>query len=129
MSGNNHRHLIVTAFVDAAPTSVEAGEAWLRELVSIVDMEILFDAQALYCEDLGNEGLTGIVGLTTSHASFHAWHMAEKPFVQFDLYSCKMFDEEDVFAHMSAWKMTSCHYTLIDRNCETGGHIVETGSK
>jgi S-adenosylmethionine/arginine decarboxylase-like enzyme len=73
----NHRHIIVTAYCSNCPTSVEAGETWLRKLVDIVGMQILFDAKAIYCEDLGNEGVTGVVGLTTSHASFHSWHMAQ----------------------------------------------------
>lgn len=116
MNDLNHLHLLVTAFVDNPPLSAEAGEDWLRHLVKLVDMKILMDAQAIYCEDLGNEGVTGIVGLTTSHAAFHAWHEVEKPFVSFDLYSCRNFDINVVFDHLKEWGMTKCSYLLVDRN-------------
>ena len=116
MAGNLHRHLVVTAFVSSPPMSIECGETFLRELVSLVDMQILMDAKAIYCEDLGNEGVTGVVGLTTSHASFHSWHMAEEPFVSFDLYSCRDFSVEAVLDFLKdKWKVYDCDYLLIDR--------------
>lgn len=111
----NHLHLLVTAFVDRSPLTAQAGEAWLRKLVDIIDMQILMDAQAIYCEDLGNEGVTGIVGLTTSHASFHSWHEAERPFIMADVYSCREFDPEAVFEHLKEFGMTECSFMLIDR--------------
>lgn len=123
----NHRHMIVTAYCDNCPTSVEAGESWLRKLVKIVDMQILFDAQAVYCEDLGNEGVTGIVGLTTSHASFHSWHMAKEPFLTMDLYSCRDFLSEDVLAHLHEGFGAKCvKFIVIDRNAGLN-QIVEQG--
>lgn len=128
MHALEHRHLIVTAFLDNAPTSVVIGESWLTELVSIVDMQILMDAKAIYCEDLGNEGLTGIVGLTTSHSSFHAWHQADRPFMNFDLYSCKEFEIEDVLAHFSCFVPTKISYMLIDRD-EGINTIISSGVK
>lgn len=122
---NAHRHLIVTAFVTNPPTSAHEGEIWLRELVDLVDMEILFDAKAIYCEDLGNEGVTGIVGLTTSHASFHEWHMnVAEPFFQFDLYSCRDYSLETVFDHLMRWGMSRANYILIDRDPALDGVAV-----
>lgn len=125
----NHRHMIVTAYCTDCPTSAEAGEAWLRKLVDLVDMQILFDAKALYCEDLGNEGVTGVVGLTTSHASFHSWHLAEKPFLTMDLYSCRNFDSESVLDHLNeGFGAFRVHFMVIDRN--NGKNIVvEQGIK
>jgi S-adenosylmethionine/arginine decarboxylase-like enzyme len=113
----DHRHMIVTAYCNNCPTSEQAGEAWLRELVDLVDMQILFDAKALYCEDLGNEGVTGVVGLTTSHASFHSWHLADEPFLTMDLYSCRDFDSEAVLEHLRrGFGAYRCHFMVIDRN-------------
>lgn len=112
----DHRHIIVTAFVTNPPMTVEQGEDWLRRLVKLVDMEILMDANAIYCEDLGNEGVTGVVGLTTSHASFHSWHDEPRPFMNFDLYSCRFFQVEDVLRHLDEFGANECSYLLIDRN-------------
>jgi S-adenosylmethionine/arginine decarboxylase-like enzyme len=122
----DHRHLIVTAFVTRPPMTVEAGENWLRELVGLVGMEILMDANAIYCEDLGNEGVTGVVGLTTSHASFHSWHGAERPFMTMDLYSCRHFEAQTVIDHLAEFGAEECRYMVIDRN-EGRNEIVESG--
>lgn len=113
---NNHIHLLVTAWVDLPPMTAQEGTDWLQKLVKIIDMQILMDAKAIYCEDLGNEGVTGIVGLTTSHASFHSWHDVARPFVSFDLYSCRTFSTEKVFEHLTLWGCTKCSYMLIDRD-------------
>lgn len=121
-----HRHLIVTAFLNNAPTNVETGEDWLTKLVEVVDMQILMDAKAIYCEDLGNEGLTGVVGLTTSHASFHAWHAVERPFMQMDLYSCRDFTVADVLEHMKVFEPTEVSFVVLDRN-DGINKVVEQG--
>ncbi len=111
-----HIHLLVTAYVTNPPQSAEQGAAWLRELVDIIDMQILMDAKALYCEDLGNEGVTGIVGLTTSHASFHSWSEVERPFISVDVYSCKAFETDKVMEHLhKGFGMHECSFMLIDR--------------
>lgn len=125
----NHLHLLVTAWVDNPPMTAEDGTQWLHELVDIIDMQILMDAKAIYCEDLGNEGVTGIVGLTTSHASFHSWHNDPKPFVSFDLYSCRNFSIEQVFEHLKAWGLRRCDYILVDRDPKHGAiRIVDQGA-
>lgn len=125
----NHIHLLVTAFVTSPPITAQQGEDWLKELVEIIDMQILMDAKAIYCEDLGNEGVTGIVGLTTSHASFHSWHDVEVPFISVDVYSCRVFDTDMVMSHIEkSWGMTRCDYMLVNRE-PNNLHIVEQGSR
>lgn len=112
----NHIHLILTAWVRQSPMTDLEGEDWLRGLVDVINMQILMNADAIYCEDLGNEGVTGLVGLTTSHASFHSWHDVEKPFINFDVYSCKTFSVDDVIDYIQkTYPMTECSYMLIDR--------------
>lgn len=120
-----HRHFVARVFLKNPPMAAEIGENWLRELVRLVEMQILLDAKGIYCEDLGNEGVTGIVGLTTSHASFHSWHEVEKPFMMFDLYSCQHFETATVAAHLDAFGVESGIYSILDR--ETGA-IVEKGT-
>lgn len=123
----NHIHLLVSVFVNNPPMTASAGEEWLRELVDIVEMQILMDARAIYCEDLGNEGVTGVVGLTTSHASFHSWHAAPEPFINIDLYSCREFDTAAVLAHIGKWGVERGSYILIDRS-PSNPHIIDQGS-
>ena len=81
-------------------------------------MEILMDAQAVACQDLGNEGITGTAALTTSHASFHSWDkVSGHAFINFDLYSCKPFKSEDVIGLLDeSFEVISGNYVVIDRN-------------
>jgi S-adenosylmethionine/arginine decarboxylase-like enzyme len=122
----NHKHLIVDLeleFGDQSPTFVES---WLRELVSLVDMEVLIDPIAEYCDIEGNEGVTGIVVITTSHASIHIWEDALK--AKFDLYSCKDFDLDTVLNHCKVLSAKRLSYLLIDRNQTfTNGYKPKTG--
>jgi S-adenosylmethionine/arginine decarboxylase-like enzyme len=74
---------------------------WLKELPEKLGMEILFPP---YCHDYVNvnpleSGVTGIVGLTTSHASIHTYpymHCEDAPDVRgiafVDVFSCRPFD-------------------------------------
>lgn len=108
--------MIGTAYVSNPPLTVEEGEAWLRELVQKIDMVILIEPQTVLCEDLGNEGVTGIVGLKTSHASFHSWSSVDEPFLNFDIYSCKTFDAQTVVDHLAQFGLLDIKYVVLDRN-------------
>lgn len=84
---------------------------WLRELPGKLGMEILFPP---YCHDYVNvnpleSGVTGIVGLTTSHASIHTYpymHCEDDPGVIgiafVDVFSCLPFDEQFVVQDFQA---------------------------
>jgi S-adenosylmethionine/arginine decarboxylase-like enzyme len=113
---NDHLHMVLTAYVANPPTDVAHGEEWLRELVALVGMKVLIDPQVVYCDDPENAGLTGFVGLTTSHASFHAWDRVAKPFIQMDLYSCRKFDPAVVVRHLAQFEPTAINYQMINRN-------------
>ena len=95
-----HKHLMLTALVDEAPQNPEVIVNFLNKLVKLVDMEIFMPAQAKYCDDPHNSGVTGVVVITTSHASIHIWdNVAGNPYpgmLQMDLYSCKDYNAEDV---------------------------------
>ena len=113
---NVHRHMFGTAYLTDPPRTVEQGERWLLELVELVGMEILIPPICVYCLDEGNEGLTGLVGLTTSHASFHCWSEVEQPFFQYDLYSCREFDPEVVVDHLRQFGLVDVEWSLVPRD-------------
>lgn len=123
----NHIHLIVTAWGDRPPMTADEGNAWLLRLVELIDMQILMESRAIFCEDLGNEGVTGIVGLTTSHASFHSWHDAPRPFINLDVYSCRNFDTKVIFDHLKTqWGVGEVSYMVIDRE-DGRNEVLEQG--
>lgn len=112
----DHRHMVGTIFVSRPPLTAEEGESWLRELVVKIGMKILIEPKAVVCDTFGNEGVTGIVCLETSHASFHSWSSVDKPFINFDVYSCKHFDAQTVLDHFECFEPVRHQYAVIDRN-------------
>lgn len=116
MQDLDHKHLIITAAIKTPPQTAEEIEKWLLKVVDAVDMKILMPPRAIRCDTLGNEGVTGLVCIETSHASIHVWSECEIPFLKFDIYSCKRFDPEAVNACIADFEPYWYESTLIDRN-------------
>lgn len=113
----NHKHILVRATGLAnPPRDPQFVIEWLTELVRKVDMLPLLPAQAVYCDDVGNEGITGFVVIKTSHCSIHVWSETAEPFAQMDLYSCKDFDPMAVIDHLEAFAPLAVEALVIDRN-------------
>lgn len=84
---------------------------WLKELPAKLGMDVLFPP---YCHDYVNEnplesGVTGLVGLTTSHCSIHTYpymHCQDDPSVFgiafVDVFSCLPFDTDLVLEDFRA---------------------------
>ena len=88
----NHKHLILNAKVTNPINCDKECEGWLTNLVKLIDMEILVPPMVKYCDIEGNEGVTGVVVITTSHISIHIWPQQPQPYIRMDVYSCKDFD-------------------------------------
>jgi S-adenosylmethionine/arginine decarboxylase-like enzyme len=86
---------------------------WLDELVAAVGMKVLIPSQCVRCETPGNEGVTGIVCLETSHASIHVW---DSGYLQADLYSCKPFDPYTVADLFHIFEPSRLTFVMLDRN-------------
>jgi S-adenosylmethionine/arginine decarboxylase-like enzyme len=117
----HHRHLILNCVVGRTPTSVSACRDWLNALVPKINMNILTPATCVRCDDPGNEGITGTVVISTSHAAFHYW-LPESDCpnrLSFCLYSCAPFDPEVVIEHVHQfWWIKESRHKLIDRDWE-----------
>lgn len=108
-----HKHLLVTARVDSPTEDTNVIRKWLKDLVDIAGMKILIEPVAKYCDDIGNEGVTGAVVITTSHASIHIW----KDYIQMDLYSCKDFRPGDILEHIyRQFNVINWKWQIIDRS-------------
>lgn len=88
---------------------------WLTRLaVNVLKMDVILTARSAYCGQEGNEGLTGQIGLVTSHATIHSWD--ELGYHMVDIYSCRDFSDDDVLEYFrSTLKPTSCRWMRTDR--------------
>jgi S-adenosylmethionine/arginine decarboxylase-like enzyme len=101
-----HKHLIVTGKTASPTKDPSVIERFLNDLVELVDMKVFMPARAKYCDDELNSGVTGDIVITTSHSSIHLWDNAVgNPYpglLQFDLYSCKDYNPDDVIKFIQA---------------------------
>lgn len=115
-----HKHLLITAFIVARPTDEEVGRRFLSELVEKIDMQVFMPPVCKYSDDPENEGLTGVIGLTTSHISFHIWNKTPaipNTFMNMDVYSCRDFDPQVVIDHIeTTFGLKGFDMRVIDRS-------------
>tara|TARA_R110000772_G_scaffold66361_1_gene147799 strand:- start:5897 stop:6328 length:432 start_codon:yes stop_codon:yes gene_type:complete len=115
LNNHTHKHLLITALVVNPTNDPEVVKQWLDELVEIAGMNTLMPARAKYCDDIGNEGVTGDIVITTSHATIHLW----EGLLQADLYSCREFDELDIVKHVCRnFDVLKIKTQVIDRSPE-----------
>jgi S-adenosylmethionine/arginine decarboxylase-like enzyme len=133
MNKLNHKHILVTARgLKSPPQKPKEVKKWLKRLVKAVKMKVFFGPEAKYCESSGNVGVTGIVGLETSHASIHCWHECQVPFLKMDLYSCDDFTLAAVMGMMKEFEPAEVEYMIVDRNEDKKDgplrqEVIETG--
>ncbi len=111
-----HQHLLMKCWVTNPPKEVDVLNNWFINLVETVGMKVVGGPTSVYVSDPGNEGLTGTVTLATSHASIHIWDNLEFPILQFDIYSCKRFELDDVVECFKPWGLIRGEWVMIDRN-------------
>lgn len=112
-----HQHLLVKCTIKKTIKETEVLNQWFRELVEKVGMKVVCGPNSVMVDEPGNEGLTGTVTLATSHASIHIWDEGEKPFLQFDIYSCRCYETSTVLEHINnTFEIDEYEYMLIDRN-------------
>ena len=113
-----HQHLLVKGKINRPTKSTEVLDKWLIDLVHKVDMEVLAGPNSVYCDHPGNEGITGTIVLSTSHASIHILDSVTPGDFQFDIYSCKPFASETVLQHLDEFGLVEYNLLMIDRNNE-----------
>lgn len=112
-----HKHLIVHAEVTNPPVKKDERfvEQWLTDIVHAMNMEVLKEASAEYCEQEGNRGMTAMVLITTSHMVLHTWDECEKPFIEFDIYTCSDLDPGMAFKALEAFGAKNISWKFLDR--------------
>lgn len=110
-----HKHLIVRAELNNPPYSVYEIKEWMRKLVKQIDMNILMGPYAVYSDMVGNQGLTAVTIIETSHIALHVWDEVEPALMQLDVYTCSKLNIDDVFEAIKEFEPTKVEYKYIDR--------------
>ena len=111
-----HKHILINAKVNNPLNSYEEAIEFLNDLVAKVGMKVLMGPHAHYVTTPGNQGVTAIVGIETSHIAFHIWDEEQPARLQFDLYTCGALDKDVVLnAVRRKFDVVSADYRIYDR--------------
>ncbi len=121
-----HKHLIVRAELNNPPKCTSAIDLWMRRLVEQIDMKILMGPYSVYSDMVGNQGLTAVTIIETSHIAMHVWDEVDPALMQLDVYTCSTLNIEDVFKALEQFEPVKVEYKYIDR--EYGLTLLDKGS-
>ena len=110
-----HKHLIIRAEVSNPPTDEAWLHNWLNTLVEKIGMKVCRGPITAYVDMPGNEGLTGVVVIETSHIAIHVWDAIDPALVQLDVYTCSTLDKDIIFKELEQWNPTKVEYKYLDR--------------
>lgn len=111
-----HQHLLVKCWVKNPPLTENEVNKWLIDLVAAAGMKVVAGPTSVLVSEPGNEGVTGTITLATSHASIHIWDALDPALIQFDIYSCKCFELEQIMNCFKDWEPVKYDWMMIDRN-------------
>lgn len=110
-----HKHLIIRAELSKPPKSPEMIQQWMTDLVRAIGMKILMGPYAVYSNMPGNQGLTAVTIIETSHIAMHVWDEVDPGLMQLDVYTCSTLDIDDVFKAIDQFQPVKVEYKYIDR--------------
>ncbi|NBX48912.1 S-adenosylmethionine decarboxylase [bacterium] len=87
----------------------------MRSLVDTIGMKILMGPYAVYSDMPGNQGLTAVTIIETSHIAMHVWDEVDPGLMQLDVYTCSTLNIDDVFNAIQVFEPVSVEYKYIDR--------------
>jgi len=110
-----HKHLIIRTEVNNPPRDEVWLQNWLTELVDKIGMKVCRGPITAYVDMPGNEGLTGVVVIETSHIAIHVWDAVEPALVQLDVYTCGALNKDIIFAELEQWDPVKVEWKYLDR--------------
>jgi len=112
-----HKHLLVSSTFKSTPfKNTQFTSDWMRSLVDLIDMKILYAPRSVMCDKEGNEGISSFCLITTSHIALHSWEKTEPNLVQLDIYSCKSFDHNLVLDEFKKFSPLTIGCKFLDRS-------------
>jgi S-adenosylmethionine/arginine decarboxylase-like enzyme len=121
-----HKHILINAQITNPLDTYQEAIDFLDDLVESIGMKKLMGPLAEYVKTPGNQGVTAIVGIETSHIAFHIWDENMPARLQFDLYTCGPLDRALVLDKViKRFDVIGGDYRIYDR--ETGFVLLEEG--
>ena len=116
-----HKHLIVRADIGWSPKEEDLNKVsdWIRSLIKKIQMKLLAGPYTTYVNEKGNQGMTSVAIIETSHIALHIWDETNPGLMQLDVYSCADFSPQDVFDEVEKMFDTKkIEYKFLDREKE-----------
>ena len=112
-----HKHLLIRAEVKNPPKENDERRLvnWMRYLIQDIDMKLLYGPIARYVDVEGNEGLTAIAMIETSHIAIHIWEKEDPPLLQLDVYTCGPFVPGTVLNSLREFNPVKMRWKFLDR--------------
>ena len=122
-----HKHFILRAEVKHPPGERDQQniENWMSFLIKDIGMKLMFGPEVRYVRQEGNEGLTAVAIIETSHVALHVWDKQDPPLLQLDVYTCGPFKPEVVLKAIREFIPTKIQWKYLDR--ETDLKTVDIG--
>lgn len=71
--------------------SVKENDKFVKDIAKLLDMEIISGPHSKYISDKGNEGVSSVSIIKTSHICVHSWDKVTPGVIHLDIFSCKQF--------------------------------------
>lgn len=113
-----HKHLIVRAELNNPPKCTSSINLWMGDLVDRIGMKVLMGPYSVYSNMEGNQGLTAVTIIETSHIAMHVWDEVSPALMQLDVYTCSSLNIADVFEALEQFEPVKIEYKYIDREYE-----------
>lgn len=111
-----HKQVIIRAYVNNPPTEREQLSEWCRQVISTVGMKVIGGPLTVYSDMDGNKGFTSVAILDFSHLAIHTWDEISPALIEFDLFSCKDFDSQDIVDMLNQFDIVSYSVMSVDRD-------------
>lgn len=110
-----HKHLLVRATIATFISDTDQISKWVSELVETIQMKILHGPVSVYCNTVGNKGITSFAIIETSHIVLHMWEETNPATLQLDVYTCSELEIDLVFKALSIFQPITIDYKFLDR--------------
>ena len=115
-----HKHFILRAEIKHPPREKDKQRIWnwMFFLIKDIGMKIMFGPEVRYVRTEGNEGLTAVAIIETSHVALHVWDKQDPPLLQLDVYTCGPFKPEVVLKAIREFIPTKIQWKYLDRESD-----------